>query len=198
MLPDFPATKTELKKAVTERLRRWVHGESTLLSTVRHFMVHEGDSFTIQRSDGTIEKSPYQEAAVEITIDKADIATFTPQALVEKIDKMAREMAEKTSKMMIERLHHISEEEGQVVDARGKPLSPDLLLEALERMDIDFDKNGKPSGLHMLVGPELWARVQAKAAEWEADPEFQRRRIEMLARKREAWRDRQSRRKLAD
>jgi hypothetical protein len=94
MLPDFPATKTELKKAVTERLRRSVHRNSTLLSTVRRFVVHEGESFTIRRADGTVERSPYRETAVELTIDKTDIATLTPQALGEKIEKMALEMAE--------------------------------------------------------------------------------------------------------
>src|SRR5256885_620937 len=100
MLPDFPATKKEIKKVVTERLRRAVYREAKLLSRLRKFQSHEGDSFTIHRSDGTVERNRYRETAVELTIDKKDIATLSPKALAEKIDKAALEMAEKTSETM--------------------------------------------------------------------------------------------------
>ena len=136
-MPDFPATKSEIKKVVTERLRGGVYRETALLSRLRKFQAHEGDSFSIHRADGTVEKSRYRETAVEMTIDKKDLATLSPGALVEKIDKMAMQMAEKTSTAMFEKLHEVTTEAGRVHDAGGKPFSPDTLLEALEMMDID-------------------------------------------------------------
>ncbi len=198
LLPDFPSVKKEIKKVATERLRRTVYRETTLLSRMRKSQSHEGDSFTIHRLDGTVQKSRYRETAVELTIDKKDLTSLTPKALAEKIDKAAQEMAEKTSKMIFGKLREIISESGQVHDAKGKPLSPDTFLEALEMIDIDFDEKGDPSGLTVLVGPELWERIRQKAPDWEADPEFKRRHSELMRRKREAWRDRENRRKLVD
>jgi hypothetical protein len=198
LLPDFTATKKEIKRIVTERLRRGVYQEAAFLSRLRRSKSHEGDSFTIHRLDGSTQTNRYREIAVELAIDKKDLATLTPKALAEKIDKAAVEMAEKTSRGFFEKLHQVTSESGRVHDAKGKPISSETLLEALEMIDIDFDEKGEPSGLTVVVGPELWERIKQKVPEWEADPEFKRRHGELMQRKREAWRDRESRRKLVD
>jgi hypothetical protein len=198
LLPDFPNTKSEFMKAVTERLRVGVYRESALLSRVRRFAAHEGDSFTIHRLDGTVAKSTYRETSAEMTINRKDLVALSPQQLADKIDQLALEMAGKTSKVVFDKLHEITSESGQVRDAKGKPFSPETILEALESIDIDFDEKGQPSGLTFVVGPELGARIREKAPEWEADPEFRRRHSELMQRKREAWRDRESRRKLVN
>lgn len=198
MLPDFPELKKELRKMVTERLRRGVYRETTLLSRMRKFDSHEGNSFSVHRGDGTVDRSTYRAAEATMTIDKKDLATLSPKALTEKIDQAALEMAEQTSKTISDKLHQVTSDSGQVHDAKGKPLSPDTLLEALEKIDIDFNKDGEPSGLTVVVGPELAEHIRRKSPEWEADPEFKRRHRELMDRKREAWRDRESRRTLAD
>jgi hypothetical protein len=198
VLPDFPTTKKEIKRAVTERLRRGVYQEATLLSRIRKFQSHEGDSFTIHRLNGTIETSRYRETAVEFAIGKDELATLTPEALMQKIDKAASEMAAKTSQTIYDRLDEGAAASGQVLDAKGGPLSPDTLLKALEMIDMDFDQKGEPTGLTIVVGPELWERFRQRAPEWDADPGFKRRHRELIQRKREAWLDRESRRKLAD
>ncbi len=198
VLPDFPAFKKELQKIVTQRMRRSVNREAVIFSMVRHFASHEGDSFTIHRSDGTSEKHSYRETAAAFTIDKKDLATLSADALASKIDKAAEDMAAQTERAIFEKLRQDSSASGQVINATGKPFSPEILLEILERMDIDFDDQGKPSGLTAVVGPEIAARIREKAAEWDADLDFKRRHSELLDRKREAWRDRENRRKLVD
>lgn len=198
LLPDFPGTKKEIRKIVNERMRRTFYREAALLSRMRRFDSHEGDSFTIHRLDGTTERSRYRKTVVEFTIDKKDLAELSPGALAERMDRAAYEMAGKASKAIFEKLKQITSESGQVHDAKGRPLSPDTLLEALEMMDIDFDDQGRPSGLTLAVGPELGERLRSLAPVWEADPEFRRRHNELMQRKREAWRDRESRRKLVD
>jgi hypothetical protein len=198
VLPDFPTVKRELHKIVTQRMRRSVHREAVIFSMVRHFAAHEGGSFTIHRPDGTSEKHSYKETAVKFTIDNKDLATLSAEALASKIDKAASDMAAQTESAIFEKLRQDSSASGQVVDATGKPFSPEVLLEVLERMEIDFDDQGKPSGLTAVVGPEIAARIREKAAEWDADLDFKRRHRELLDRKREAWRDRENRRKLVD
>ena len=198
LLPDFPNSKKEIRKVVTERLRHRFYAETVFLSRMRKFKTAEGDSFTIHRADGTVAKNRYGETTADFAIDRNAVATLDPKALIEKIDRAALEMAEKATKRLLQKLGQTLTDAGQVHDAKGKPFSPDTYLEALESIDIDFDENGNPSGLMMLVGPALWERIREKAAEWEADPGFSQRHTDLMQRKREAWRDRESNRKLVD
>jgi hypothetical protein len=39
-------------------------------------------------------------------------------------------------------------------------------------------------------------KIEAKISEWECDPELKRQQAEILVRKKEEWRDRESNRKL--
>ena len=69
-------------------------------------------------------------------------------------------MAEKTSKVMFEKLRDITSAAGTAHDAQGRPLSSDTYLEVLEMIDVDFDEQGKPSRLRIVVGPELYERFR--------------------------------------
>ena len=198
MLPDFPDFKLEARKIVNERLRRSFYGEAALLSRLRRFMAQEGDSFTVCRADGTTETSRYRQTAAEFSISNQEIATLTPQALAAKLDKVAAEMAAKASRAMFEKLNQITSATGQVVHGQGRPLTWGIFLESFAKMDLEFDERGDLSGMTIVVPPDVWARLREKLPEWDADPEFKRRYGNLMATKREEWRDRESRRTLVD
>ena len=71
-----------------------------------------------------------------------------------------------------------------------------MMWDMLEKIHIDFDKNGQPRMPNMVIHPDTLERIRPKLAEWEADPAIKKRRIEILAKKKEEWRDRESNRKL--
>ncbi|HKC61217.1 MAG TPA: hypothetical protein VKB92_14115 [Myxococcales bacterium] len=62
---------------------------------------------------------------------------------------------------VFERLGGIASDAGQVVDARGRPFSFDLLIEGIEKTQIDFDDEGKPQIPAVFVGPDLYAQIAA-------------------------------------
>ena len=61
---------------------------------------------------------------------------------------------------------------------------------------IDFDEKGNPILPTIVLHPDMMKRIEGKLAEWESDPELQARRKNILAKKKEEWRDRESNRKL--
>ena len=87
---------------------------------------------------------------------------------------------------------------GNAVDAKGQPLSPSLLFKALEKMEINFDENGRPTNLVLVLHPAQVADFKKKAAEWDKDPEYQKTFKDLMEKKRAEWRDRENSRKLVD
>lgn len=91
-----------------------------------------------------------------------------------------------------------AEEVGNVVDASNKKLSPDLFLEAIGKMSISFDKDGKPNLPTMIISQKMgdeWRRV---AAEANADPEHNAKFKALMKQKKEEYDAEQASRKLVD
>jgi hypothetical protein len=197
MLPDFPDLKKKLNSMLQERMKRQCYGDG-VLSRVMRFHVHEGDAFTTVRLDGSEERSQFKEKSVKRSFKAEELAKMTPTDLVKKVDSMALEMSEQTSKAMFEMIRESTNETGNIVDAQGQPFSFDLILQMYEKMEIDFDEKGEPSGITMVVHPELGKRLPDLMKQWKADPECTRRYDELMQKKREDWNDRESRRKLVD
>jgi len=65
------------------------------------------------------------------------------------------------ARQLFARMDEIAEENGMVVDARGRPFSVDLFIEGLEKMDIDFDASGKPIMPGCVVHPSNMEKLCA-------------------------------------
>ena len=83
-------------------------------------------------------------------------------------------------------------------DAGGKPFHPEMLLEAIERMPIEFDDKGNPKLPTITMNPAQMERIKDKLTEWESDSVLRDRYEAIMRKKREEWLDRESNRKLVD
>jgi hypothetical protein len=97
-----------------------------------------------------------------------------------------------------ETLRVATEEAGTAVHAEGAPMSKDLWLRGMEKVELNFDRTtGLPD--HVLWAGQPMIDAMGKAWEaWGQDREFMRKYKQILAQKYEDWRDRESRRKLVD
>jgi len=199
MLPDFPDLKRELMRIVTARMRRRVYRDSGVMSEIRRFQSHEGHKFTIYRADGSSETTRYRLTTVDLSVKNSELPQMSPQELLARIDDVADAMAEKVTKQLFEKLRRTAAQAGTATNAAGRPISAELLFEALEKIELDFyEEDESPHELTMFVGPEL-AKVLARLIPiWRQDPSFDKKYGEVMAKKRAAWRVRESRRKLAD
>lgn len=197
MLPDFPKIKRKWSTLFVWTVRERVHNASFVsqIRKIRHF---EGDGMKVTDATGDTEESDYELFSGALEVNHQDLIERGPIALVEGLKKLAEDLSSQQSKMVFERLDQITDRTGNVVDAEGQAINPDLILQSLEKIEIDFSEDGQPRLPTLVVSPEHYERLKEKMLEWEKDEHYKRRFDELIERKRQEWRDRESHRKLVD
>ena len=154
--------------------------------------IFEGDEIILIRADGSHEEINMEkvEGKIEVKLDEAE--EMTPEKVLDKIDTVAREMAQQIAKTAYEVMSEAAEEIGNVTSADGESLSIDLLLKGLEKMHLSFDEEGQPSGLRLVAHPNMSFELEKIYSQIESHPRYQ----ELMERKREEWRVRENNRKL--
>ena len=147
---------------------------------------------------GETEESNYELFSGALEVNHQDLIERGPIALVEGLKKLAEELSSQQSKMVFERLNQITAKTGNIVDAGGQAISPDLILQMLEKIEIDFNEDGQPQLPTLVLSPEYYERLKEKMPEWEKDEHYNRKFNELIQRKRQEWHDRESHRKLVD
>jgi hypothetical protein len=196
VLPDLPDLKEDIQQVLDDYLRTQAHKKLGVWGTIPRVYVHEGNRMRTVRADGTIENTEFKEASAEFTVKRSEIPDLTPQNQLALLDRMAEQMAGKVSKNLYSSLNATLKETGQTVDSGGKPLSIELFFQTLEKMHIEFDARGEPTGLQLVVHPDMASTMQRLNEEFHSDPALQRRHKELMNKKRLEWRAREAARKL--
>jgi hypothetical protein len=123
----------------------------------------------------------------------ADVIRQTEvEQFVSIIVDVVEKYLEAMSRTFVETAQDVTEAVGNVIDAGGKPLSWDLILDGLEMREIAFDKDGRVSGLQLMMNP----RTAEMLTSIEMTEEQERRLNDILQRKKEAWDAQQRTRRL--
>lgn len=104
------------------------------------------------------------------------------ESFVAALADLAAKYEEAMGKTLIQTLTDVTEAVGNVVDARGLPMSWDHVLDALERTEVTFDEEGHPEK-QILMHPDTARLLHAI----EVTPEQQKRGDEIIWRKKELW-----------
>ena len=147
------------------------------------------------RSDESESNTDMQQLSSMMEIRFNEIPDLTFETAIAKYDEMILDMVRKQTGFALERL---SEDipKSQSVDAKGKTLDAELILQMLETIQLDFYPDGRPHELHVVGGLFSPERLKAVDEEFQNNPELQNRHNELLAKKREEWRAREASRKL--
>lgn len=62
---------------------------------------------------------------------------------------------------LLQQFHEVTSRTGQVLDAKGRGLNYDTIMDMLEMIEFDIDERGRPSGINAVVSPDQ-ARELAK------------------------------------
>jgi len=197
MLPDFPLIKQKWSKVFIKYIKDNVRRDSFLsqIKTARHF---EGNRMSTQYSDGNIDRPSYERLSSALSIKEDDLIRMGPKAFIEGLNKIAKELREQQSKLVFEGMSELTKKTGNIVDAKGRPLSYELLIETLEKIEINFDENDQPIMPALVVSPLLYDKFKEKIIGWEKDPKCQEKFNKLIEKKRKEWHDRESNRKLVD
>ena len=199
MLPDFPKLKKRLLRLAQLCYRQQIEADE-LIGVIRTIPYFEGSRFVTGDVDGYVEESAAEEMEIPFEIDRSAIIDRGIDALVESYKKAAEIQVQAMRAMLFRKISEATARVGNQIDAAGESFSMDLYFKLLETVQIEFDSHGRPdiSGTRLVMPPEDAERVQSLIAQWQNDESFQRRYTEMMLRKREEWRDRESNRKLVD
>lgn len=197
MLPDFPKLKGKIVETINRYLQDLVRQEP-LLSQFREERVFEGNKMSSNTENGQSNQSSYKKLSASYSIKREDVITKGPTVFIENIKNVAEEIKKQQAELVFNKLSEVTNETGNVVDAKGKPFTFELFMELLEKIEIDFDDQGKPSMPMLVVSPELGIKLKDLLPKWKANPEYTKRFQEVIEKKRKQWSDRESNRKLVD
>ena len=138
-----------------------------------------------------------EEIGTTFDVPIADVPLLTGERLNAKLEEIAEIIIRESAKRFFKKIEETSERMATSMDAGGKPVSANLLLDMTERMQTDFTSDGSPLG-SWIVHPDMLPAMKKASEEIENDPALKRRQAEILERQREAWIARESNRKLAD
>ena len=196
MLPDFPKLKGEYRKGLLRHMEESVAEKAPLAGRIGVVRQWEGSDSTHEDSSGVIRHAKSEKLSTEFSIPKNLPPGKSIEETLKSLNAAAEDMAKQTETTLFTALEEVTSETGNVLDAGGKPFEPSMLLQMLDTVWIDFDKNGKPQLPTIVLHPELFKTIKERFPDLDSDQEFLARRAEILAKKKEEWRDRESNRKL--
>lgn len=133
-----------------------------ILAVIRHRAVSHmaggraaNDPAAEQLANGVVPVTATMQLPFE-ALETADAAR-----LIETLVDAGAAMRSGMARRLFARMDEIAEENGMVVDVRGRPFSVDLFIEGLEKMDIDFDASGKPIMPGCVVHPSNMEKLCA-------------------------------------
>jgi hypothetical protein len=196
MLPDLRKFKGKVERRLRRSLEDRIQAYAPLVARIRVHVQQEGDRFSHETHDGDVVRERFRRLSTPMKTEV--VASPIEQAvdIAKKLDEAAKDMAAQQMRLLLEKITASSERAGTAVDAGGRPLDMDMFIEVHERLSIDFDQYGRPTLPTTVMHPETAAAIAPKIAEWQKDAAFRARFDAVIDRKREEWRDRESRRKL--
>jgi hypothetical protein len=194
MLPDFPEVRKFAQEILTKRFQKQVFQRSGIMQDIPKEVLYEGDRVELHRYDGSVQVVSMEPTKSELRLEENEFRKKGLGAVIEAMDKTAADMAEEQTKSFFRQLDEICKESGQTYDAKGQSLSYDLVLTALETTDIDFDAKGEPILPTLVTGSQMYEKIKNLEITKEQKERFE----EIIERKRNDWRERESNRKLVN
>jgi len=196
LLPEFPTLEDEFNRAITRYMRAKAKTLEAVFAEVPHHRIFEGREIRITRTDGTEETSPFVEASSELTISFDELETLDLPSLLKKLEANVEKVVEQKTKHFFQTISEAVERVGNTIDGKGQGLSAELYLQVVDKIWIEFDADGRPKLPTLVVHPDQRDAAARMHEELVSNPVLRRRFQEILERKREIWRARETDREL--
>lgn len=201
MLPDFPESRREIDAHNALEMHLRALAKSPVRAVGSSITQHEGVLHSHEQvtpSGTSVVTEGFEEVRVPFEIAYDEIPKLMGDKLAAKIEQIADGVAREQSRLLFSKLDEVTRSTGNAIDAAGRPPSKEMWLSLLEGLEMDFDPETRRPKLTFIAHPVMVETMQKLSVEWETDRDFVKKREEILSRKFEEWRDRESCRKLVD
>jgi hypothetical protein len=196
MLPDQFLLKAEVRSRLNVLFRQMVNGYLGVVAEAPRSVIHEGRRTVIVRESGEVDETKLFQASAAFEIKASEVSAMSLQELHSRLDVAARGMAKQISQGFFQNVSEAVDKVGNAVDGKGRGFTPELILEVLERIWIEFDEHGRPQMPTMVIHPDQATQVQQAFKQLDNDPDLSDRFARLMDKKREEWRAREASRKL--
>jgi hypothetical protein len=199
MLPDFVGIKRKRAVRFDKLLIRETEKRSGVLPHNRTVQQHEGRRIDYTTVDGERDEVTYDKRiSTSLQFSPEELPLMDAAWFLRKAGVMAEDMARQQMGMFFDKVDEVTEKAGTVTRAKGRPFDPMMLIECIEKTEIDFDENKQPILQTLVVHPSMAQQVEKVLADAGQSAEFQAGWNELMQRKWIAFRDREADRKLVD
>jgi len=198
MLPTFPKIEDFRRRANQKFVNQSAESRTGILPQINKHVQHEGRHIGIMRHDDTQSETPILTATAEVTIARMPLASFTEEVLLQQLEKAAEQLARSMSEQMFAQIDRTLAEVGNVLDAKGQPLSEELILKMLARIEHQFEPDGTWKPPTLVVSPQVYERLMKDGvARSGGSPAFNEALGKILEKKKDEHRRREADRVLA-
>ncbi len=196
MLPDYPNIKSILSKHFLDYIFQEKDKMIYPFSEAPRHKSFEGNLTRYIREDGTVENSKYEEYALNFEINLKDINNLSLQDIFKKLQEIAYELAKKEIDLFNKAIDHAATNVGNKFDIEGEPLQVEHFFRMLDKIHIEFDKDGKPIMPSIIAGKSAAEAFLELSDSIESTPDYKVRYEQLIEKKRMEWNDRETARKL--
>jgi hypothetical protein len=195
MLPRIASLESEFNDALMTYIQQRSRRDG-LIREIHGHVIHEGATTTIQRSPTDSEKTKMFAAEAETAMGFDEIESVDANYIIGKANEIAEQFKRQISENLFQTMDDATEKTGQRVDARGTPLTNELIMEMLSKISIDFEKS--PHGdLSIVTAPQMVPKFQALERELNENSELRKKMNDLMDKKRNEFREREINRNLA-
>jgi|GEM_PF-5281291 len=197
MLPDYETLKEEIKQHIIRKyIRNRIHVHFPMLKKIQRRRIFEGATSRVQNIERNEEDSLINKIESQISISFDQIPQMEFSDLLVKMDTIAQDMAKQHAKILFNTLNTCVQNTGNVIEAGGASFSRDMVLEMLKKIHLEFDSNGIPHVLDLIVNHKSSKKIIDEMDAAFRDPEFQRKYNDLIQEKLEEFCVREAARKL--
>lgn len=197
MLPDFPDIKNKFIEFTYQYLNELLE-QDPLFSRLKKETHLEGCGMSSKPANSEIEKSHYKKIIEQEAIMRKDVIAKGPEVYIDALHNMADKMKQEQANILFNKIKEVTNKTGNVVHGNGQGFNFEIYLQALEKIEIHFDDQGKPIKPEMFYNPAMSEIIRKQLIELQLNPVFKKGFDELIERKRKLWNDRESNRKLVD
>ncbi len=191
----YPTLESDIEDALISLVMNEAERKSGILPQIETSKIQEGAKTAIIRAEGGKEVTETVTFSADCEIPRETILYGSAQDLINAFMPIGDSMASEKSKHLFNVVNEAVSRIGNVVEGKGQPLSFELILQTLENIEINFEKNGDPIMPTMVVGKEAASRLE-ELQDTEEAAEFEKLKEELIIKKRREWRAREANRKL--
>jgi hypothetical protein len=195
MLPDYPAIKEKMNRRLRQILKATQHRHLGPFAQIKEIHVPEGHGTTLTREDGSKESVSFEHVQVMAEL-KGDPEKCTAGDLVGVMNELAEKLADERIKQFFDVTNRAVKQVGNDLKREPGESTVDSIFRSLEGVWIDFNDDGTPRLPTLLAGKATADSLAKAFSDIETMPELRRRYDDIMERKREEWRARESARNM--